>query len=397
MVFGVTALMGGAAVDQPGLEVRALRPVQGDGRLPARLVHGLARRRAADHAQLGDPHLGPHDLLERADPRSRSCCRSCCSAIVCCCRSSRRGSPATSASTTCSSGPRNAPTRTAFLAALMTVYGLLWAAGGNDIIATQLHTEPELDHLLHAGRGLHRARRSCSASPGAGASGCSAPTTTGCCTATRPASSCGRPRAATPSGTCRSARTRAYTLTARDRDEVHAPSPTTDDERRGRPRHPRRAAPGPAVARRCTPTTCRSRPPRSSRRRTTTPSTSHELEAGLDHPAAGHEFDDHALRDADDVPAALPLSSRARQARDPAGIVSGGPFCSSTDAEPVAEPVVQSPLTLISCRSICRTSTRSAASAITRRCACRRPGCSSMNASGVPELDARHPRVAGRR
>ena len=28
----------------------------------------------------------------------------------------------------------------------------------------------------------------------------------------------------------------------------------------------------------------------------------HELEAGLDHPAAGHEFDDHALRDADDVP-----------------------------------------------------------------------------------------------
>jgi ubiquinol-cytochrome c reductase cytochrome b subunit len=28
----------------------------------------------------------------------------------------------------------------------------------------------------------------------------------------------------------------------------------------------------------------------------------HELEAGLDHPASGHEFDDHALRDAEDVP-----------------------------------------------------------------------------------------------
>jgi ubiquinol-cytochrome c reductase cytochrome b subunit len=28
----------------------------------------------------------------------------------------------------------------------------------------------------------------------------------------------------------------------------------------------------------------------------------HELEAGLDHPAAGHEFDDHNLRDAGDVP-----------------------------------------------------------------------------------------------
>ena len=32
--------------------------------------------------------------------------------------------------------PRNAPTRTATMAALMTFYGLLWMAGGNDIIAT---------------------------------------------------------------------------------------------------------------------------------------------------------------------------------------------------------------------------------------------------------------------
>ena len=31
--------------------------------------------------------------------------------------------------------PRNAPTRTAFLAAMVTLYGLLWAAGGNDILA----------------------------------------------------------------------------------------------------------------------------------------------------------------------------------------------------------------------------------------------------------------------
>ncbi len=31
--------------------------------------------------------------------------------------------------------PRNAPTRTAFLTAMITLYGLLWAAGGNDILA----------------------------------------------------------------------------------------------------------------------------------------------------------------------------------------------------------------------------------------------------------------------
>ncbi len=35
--------------------------------------------------------------------------------------------------------PRNAPTRTAFLVAMMTLYGLLWAAGGNDILAIKFH------------------------------------------------------------------------------------------------------------------------------------------------------------------------------------------------------------------------------------------------------------------
>jgi ubiquinol-cytochrome c reductase cytochrome b subunit len=34
--------------------------------------------------------------------------------------------------------PRNAPTRTALMVALMTMYGLFWAAGGNDIIAITL-------------------------------------------------------------------------------------------------------------------------------------------------------------------------------------------------------------------------------------------------------------------
>ena len=34
--------------------------------------------------------------------------------------------------------PRDAPTRTAFVATLMAIYGLFWAAGGNDIMATHL-------------------------------------------------------------------------------------------------------------------------------------------------------------------------------------------------------------------------------------------------------------------
>jgi len=35
--------------------------------------------------------------------------------------------------------PRNAPTRTALMVSLMTFYGLLWAAGGNDILAVKFH------------------------------------------------------------------------------------------------------------------------------------------------------------------------------------------------------------------------------------------------------------------
>ena len=35
--------------------------------------------------------------------------------------------------------PRDAPTRTGFMAAMISAYGLLWAAGGNDILATRLH------------------------------------------------------------------------------------------------------------------------------------------------------------------------------------------------------------------------------------------------------------------
>ena len=45
--------------------------------------------------------------------------------------------------------PRDAPTRTAFLAAVVTVYGLLWAAGGNDILADQFHLSiNELTYLF---------------------------------------------------------------------------------------------------------------------------------------------------------------------------------------------------------------------------------------------------------
>jgi ubiquinol-cytochrome c reductase cytochrome b subunit len=43
--------------------------------------------------------------------------------------------------------PRNAPNRTAFLVAMMTLYGLLWAGGGNDILALVFNMN--LNHITY--------------------------------------------------------------------------------------------------------------------------------------------------------------------------------------------------------------------------------------------------------
>ncbi len=47
--------------------------------------------------------------------------------------------------------PRNAPTRTALMVALMTFYGLMWAAGGNDIIA--IKTRLSINEITYFMRG----------------------------------------------------------------------------------------------------------------------------------------------------------------------------------------------------------------------------------------------------
>jgi ubiquinol-cytochrome c reductase cytochrome b subunit len=47
--------------------------------------------------------------------------------------------------------PRDAPVRTAFLAAMVTLYGLLWMAGGNDILATHFHLSlNEITYVMRA-------------------------------------------------------------------------------------------------------------------------------------------------------------------------------------------------------------------------------------------------------
>ena len=92
-------------------------------RQPARLVHGLARRRAAAHAGVGDPGLRLRDP-EPVLPR-RAAGRAHLHAAVRCGRSSRPASPATTPSTTCSTAPRQRPVRTALGVATLAFYAIL--------------------------------------------------------------------------------------------------------------------------------------------------------------------------------------------------------------------------------------------------------------------------------
>ena len=104
--------------------------------------------------------------------------------------------------------PRNAPNRTATMVALMTFYGILWGAGGNDILAIKFHLNLNCDHLLQPGGRVR----------GTGAGVLDHPALVHLAPARRPEpaaarlrdrrASCAPPRARTPRSTCRSRTTR---------------------------------------------------------------------------------------------------------------------------------------------------------------------------------------------
>jgi ubiquinol-cytochrome c reductase cytochrome b subunit len=196
--------------------------------------------------------------------------------------------------------PRDAPTRTAFLASLMAVYGLFWAAGGNDIIAT--HLSMSLNSITYFMRAavfvvppivFVVVRRWCIGLQRADndrllhgyESGIIMRSPDGAYTERHlPVSD-----------------QEALTLSSRPRDPVPVPVPATDDHGVAAPR---------SRAERT-----RGRIARAVYADQVQPPTAGELaearrharhvrarEEGLDHPAAGHEFDDHQLRDADAVP-----------------------------------------------------------------------------------------------
>jgi ubiquinol-cytochrome c reductase cytochrome b subunit len=196
--------------------------------------------------------------------------------------------------------PRNAPTRTAFLAAMVTVYGLLWAAGGNDILATHLHMNlNSITYFMRAAVFIippiifYVTRRWCIGLQRADNDRLLHGYETGIIMRS--------PDGAYTERHLPISEQRAYTITARHRDELYTPESETDEHgvaargtrlQRARARLSR----GMFADNVQKPTVEELEEARHHAEHV------HELEAGLDHPASGHEFDDHALRDADDVP-----------------------------------------------------------------------------------------------
>ncbi|UAL30949.1 cytochrome bc complex cytochrome b subunit [Nocardioides rotundus] len=196
--------------------------------------------------------------------------------------------------------PRNAPTRTGFLVAMMTLYGLLWMAGGNDILATQLNLN--LNHITYFMRvavfvlpvmAFIAVRRWCISLQRHDRDLLEHGYETGIIMRS--------PEGAYSERHLPISEERAYTLTARDRDQVLEIGAGTDENGVAAPdtRAQRVRAKlsqwmfGHNVQK---PTRAELEEARHHAEHEA------ELQSGLDHPARGHEFDDHSLRNTDDEP-----------------------------------------------------------------------------------------------
>ena len=124
--------------DQPDLAVRPLRGLQDLLRRPARLVHGLARRRAAHHAGVGVDRLRPHHPARGLPARPWSSPGSSSPSA----RSGRPSSGKTPRTTRCHNlldRPRDRPKRTAAGAAMLALLFTLFFASSTDVLANFFH------------------------------------------------------------------------------------------------------------------------------------------------------------------------------------------------------------------------------------------------------------------
>ncbi|QBR94175.1 cytochrome b [Nocardioides euryhalodurans] len=187
--------------------------------------------------------------------------------------------------------PRNAPTRTAVFVALMTFYGLMWAAGGNDILAITFDLSiNQITYFMRAAVfvgpviAFFITRRWCISLQRADNERLLHGYETGIIMRSAEG---GYSERHLPIN-----ETSAYTLTARDRDHVYEAGSESDDNGV--------AAPGTRIQR------IRARLSRGWYGHNVQKPTAeelqdahahaeheHELQAGLDHPADGHQFDGH--------------------------------------------------------------------------------------------------------
>jgi len=183
---------------------------------------------------------------------------------------------------------------------MVTVYGLLWAAGGNDIIATQLHMNlNKITYFMRAAVFIippivfYVTRRWCIGLQRADNDRLLHGYETGIIMRSPDGAYTERHLPISPQ--------RAYSITARHRDELYTPVSETDEHgvvARGTrvQRAKARLSRGMFADNVQKPTVEELEEAHHHAEHV------HELESGLDHPASGHEFDDHQLRDADDVP-----------------------------------------------------------------------------------------------
>ena len=174
---------------------------------------------------------------------------------------------------------------------MMTLYGLLWAAGGNDIIAVMF--DLNLNYITYFMRGaifvvppiaFIITRRWCISLQRADNDKLLHGYETGIIMRSAEGGYSERHLPISDAA--------AYTLTARDRDEVVRARVGGRRQRRTRSRLARQPDPGPALARHV-----RAQRAEADREELEEghhhAEHEHELQAGLDHPADGHQFDGH--------------------------------------------------------------------------------------------------------
>ena len=189
--------------------------------------------------------------------------------------------------------PRNAPTRTATMVALITFYGLFWAAGGNDIIAIRMHLSiNQITYFMRAAVFIGPVvaflitRRWCISLQRHDNESLLHGYETGIIM--RSAEGGYSERHLPIAGS------RAYTLTARDRDEVYEPAAETDANGVPAP-HSRKEKLRARLSRLMYADNVQKPTAAELEEAHHHAEHEHELQAGLDHSADGHQFDGHHL------------------------------------------------------------------------------------------------------